>query len=131
MTALRFRRHSLLSLTCVGLITAATLGGCSTFDPNVIARGQPCATLGQITYGDNHNTPLVCNEAPTGNAQSVDAKGVWGVLGLDKPIVTKATPNTHCPEIGALAVADDDGTVMRCVWNTPDLMPKNGASHDQ
>jgi hypothetical protein len=41
-------------------------------------------------------------------------------------ITTTATANTRCSRVGELA-RGADGSVLRCVWNSPDL-PSNGAS---
>ncbi len=121
MQIISLRPAVLLSL----LLTAA----CSTVEPNAIARGAPCDHLGQTALGE-HDAPLVCNEAPASAAQDGDAKGVWGVIGIDKPITAKGAPNTGCAHTGELAFAPD-GSVLRCTGNNPDLTPSNtaGASH--
>jgi hypothetical protein len=117
MRTIRLKSAVIISV----LLTAA----CSTVEPNAITRGAPCDHLGQIAAGE-HDAPLVCNETAAGSASSADAKGVWGVIGIDKPITAKGVPNANCAHTGELAVAKD-GSILRCVWNNPDLTPSNNA----
>ncbi len=112
------------------LLSCLLAAGCSTASQNVAAHGLPCEHLGQFALGE-HDAPLVCNEAAGGASGTEATKGiggVWGIVGIDKPIAAKGTPNANCAHVGALAVADD-GSVLRCVWNNPDLNNATGAGH--
>src|ERR1700693_4659939 len=44
----------------------------------------------------------------------------------EAPITATATRNAPCSQVGELA-RGDDGSVLRCSWNNPDL-PRNGAA---
>lgn len=114
----------------VGLLSSLLLiSACSTADPHPIARGAPCAAPGTIAYSDN-GTLLHCNENAAENPNGAGGKAAWAVAGIDDPLDAKGVRNANCDHVGALARAAD-GSILHCVWDNPDLMPKAGAAHAQ
>ena len=107
----RFRVSCILPL----LLVAA----CATPDASPPMRGASCVQLSELVA--ESNTVFVCNKAPTGSA----SQGVWDVVGGDKPITDKETPNTACPKLGALALSPS-GALLVCLNLTAAAQQQDG-----
>ena len=83
-------------------------------------RGAPCDKIGQ-TFFDGKRPPFVCIAEKSG----CNAQNVWGMIGIDKPVIGTKKQNTKCPKIGELAHSDENGGVMVCTEDNPNLQPNN------
>ena len=106
------------------LFSLLLVAACATPDAFSLKRGTPCSHKGELIV-DGTGALLICTES----SAECTGQSVWGIVGIDTPIMGTEIPNTSCPKVGELARTDDGGMLLVCTKSPMTQNNGNGNNH--